>query len=45
MKKYKLFLMALACLANLATTTTVNATCNLILYEPDMPEELMDAKE
>ena len=44
MKWYNLFLTALACLANVATSVTVNSTCNLILYEPEMPEELMDAE-
>lgn len=42
MKWYNLFLTALACLANVATTTTVNSACNLILYEPEILEELVN---
>lgn len=40
---YKIYCLLLKCIsavALFAALSTVNATCNIVLYEPEIPEEL-----
>lgn len=39
-KIYCLMLRCISAIALLAAVSTVNATCNIVLYEPEIPEEL-----